>query len=153
MMNLKRTIAVLILGLGLGCSADQGSSWLAKGITQAAQRCAIRVAIHRYGSEAANEVQRPSPLRVQDPAMVEPAIARVPPRRTTPTISARAETLPATSIQPLPIVRDLSSVKPFRFPPESAPDAVLAFTRTTLPEVVIVHRVHSVTVCTSRAAA
>ena len=148
MLNLKRTIAVLILGLALGCSADQGASWLAKGITQAAQRCAIRVAIHRYGSETANEVQRPSPLRVQDPAMVEPAIARVPPRRTTPAVSARAETLPVMAVQPLPIARDLSSVKPFRLPSEPAPDAVIAFSRNTLPEVVIVHRV-----CPNRAAA
>jgi len=148
MLNLKRTIAVLILGLALGCSADQGASWLARGITQAAQRCAIRVAIHRYGSETANEVQRPSPLRVQDPAMVEPAIARVPPRRTTPAVSARAETPPVLAVQPLPIARDLSSVKPFRLPSEPVPDAVLAFTRTTLPEVVIVHRA-----CTNRAAA
>ena len=153
MMNFKRTIAVLILGLALGCSADQGASWLARGVSQAAQRCAIRVALHRFGSETGNESQRPSPLRVQDPAMVEPAIARVPPRRTTPAVSARAEALPAAPVQPLPIARDLSSVKPFRFPSEPATDTVIAFGRTTLPEVVVVHRVHSVTVCPSRAAA
>ena len=148
MMNLKRTIAVLTLGLALGCSADQGASWLARGVAQAAQRCAIRVAIHRYGSEAVNEVQRPSPLRVQDPAMVETAIARVPPRRTTPAVSTRAEALPAASVQPLPIARDLSSVKLFRFHSEPAANTVIAFGRATLPEVVIVHRV-----CTNRAAA
>jgi hypothetical protein len=153
MMNFKRTIAVLILGLALGCSADQGASWLAKGVAQAAQRCAIQVALHRYGSETGNESLRPSPLRVQDPAMVEPAIARVPPRRTAPATTASAEAPAAAPAQPLPIARDLSSVKPFRFPSEPAADRVIAFGRTTLPEVVVVHRVHSVIVCTSRAAA
>lgn len=148
MMNFKRTIAVLILGLALGCSAEQGASWLARGVAQAAQRCAIQVAIHRYGSETGNEAQRPSPLRVQDPAMVEPAIARVPPRRTTPAVSTRAEAPAVAPVQPLPIARDLGSVKPFQFPSEPAAHTVIAFGRTTLPEVVVVHRI-----CTNRAAA
>jgi hypothetical protein len=150
MRDFKRTLVVLVLGLALGCSADQSASWLAKGLAQAAQKCAIQIAIHRYSSETANDAQRPSPLRVQDPAMVEPAIGRVPPRQTTPLVTARAEALPVAPVQPLPIARDLSSVKPFLHPSEPAPEAALAFTRATLPEVVVVHRV---TVCTSRASA
>ncbi|MFN2239738.1 MAG: hypothetical protein ABR524_10135 [Thermoanaerobaculia bacterium] len=152
-MNFKRTIAVLFLGLALGCSADQGASWLARGVAQAAQRCAIKVALHRYGTEAGNESHRPAPLRVQDPAMVERAIARVPPRRTTPAATVRAEASAVAPVQPLPIARDLSSVKPFRLPSEPGEGTLIAFSRNTLPEVVVVHRVHSVIVCTSRAAA
>jgi hypothetical protein len=144
-MNFKRTIVVLTLGL-VGCSADQGASWLARGVAQAAQRCAIQIAIHKYGSEARNEALRPSPLRVQDPAMVEPAIARVPPKRTPPVTTARAEA-PATSVQPLPIARELSSVRPFQAPSEPGP--AIAFSRATLPEAVVVHRVRSTAACTS----
>lgn len=152
-MILKRTLLLLLVIFALGCAADQGASWIERGIARAAQRCAIQVAIHRYQLETKSDALRPSPLRVRDASTIEPAITRVPPRQTRPATVASDQAPPIPRVEPLPIARDLSSVKPFRFSAEPAPLPVFAFTRNALPEIVVVPHAHRADPCRSRAAA
>lgn len=104
---MKRSAPLLAIGgliLAAGCGAGEAGGRIASILAQAAQKCALQLAANHARVDAGATAARPPALAVADVETVAPAPKRA--------VLAAREATPQREIAPIPISRDLSSIRP-----------------------------------------